>query len=180
MHFDILGFGRRFKCGVELVKADVIDVKRKPTKVFQFVDPENFVDIIIGHTSCVVYVGKDSGDAEKWKAYYWEPGYEEGRKGYGYDSGGNILPYGSLAVLEMEKEDDLEWELKSRAEETKRWIALFDQVRSLAKKIRDVDEESEYAESDRFVHMSADELENVLEKMRAHYQGQTKTARVEV
>lgn len=180
MHFEILGFRRRFKCGVDLVKSDVIEIKRKPNQVFVFTDPENFVDAIIGHTSCVVYVGKDSSDAETWKAYYWEPGYEEAKKAYGYDHGGNILPLGSLAVLEMDKEDDLEWELKDRAEETRRWIALFGQISSLAKKIRAVDEENEYANADSFEYMSADELETTLAKMKEEYERLTKTRKVEV
>lgn len=179
MHFEILGLKRRFTCSLELVKADVIDVKRKPTKIFTFADPEKFVDVMTGHSSAIVYVGKVPGDSEEWKAYYWEPTYDQQRK-HGYDSGDGILPFGSLAVLDMEEEDDLEWHLKSRQEETRKWIALFDQIRNLAKDIRSVNERSEFADPERFKYMSVDELETELEKMKAEYEGLTKTRRVEV
>ena len=179
MHFEILGFKRGMVCSIELVTADVIDLKRKPTKIFSFKDPRKFVDVVVGHGSSIVYVGKVLGDAEEWKAYYWEPGYEEQRK-HGYGTGDSVLPFGSLAILDMESEDDLEWHLKTRQEETRKWVGLWDQITNLAKDIRSVNERSEYADPERFRYMDVGDLENTLEKMKDEYQGLTKTARVEV
>ena len=180
MHFEVLNSRRRLKCGIELVKADVIQIKRRPNQVFMFKDVDSFVDAIIGHTSCVVYMGKDSDDSELWKAYYWEPTFDEAKKSYGYGEGNNILPHGSLAILEMESEYDLTWTLESRSKEARMYIDLFRKVSHLAEKIRAVDRESEYADEDMFQYMSADELERVLEEMREAYEGLTKTKRAEV
>jgi len=180
MHFEVLNLRRRYTCSVELVKSEVIEIKRRPNQVFTFKDADSFVDAIIGHSSCVVYVGKDSSDSELWKAYYWEPTFEEAKKsGYG-EGGSNILPSGSLAILDMEGEYDLTWTLESRAKEARRYIDLFKKVSQLSDKIRAVDRESEYADAERFQYMSADELEKVLAEMREAYEGLTQTKRAKV
>ena len=169
MAFEILGFGREFKCAVQLVKADVIEIKRKPYRVFTFKDPSNFLDSLFGHTSVVVYVGKADADSEEWKAYYWEPTFEQSKKASSYRGGGNILPHGSLAVLDMENEWDLKWELERRAKETRRWIDLFSEITRLCGKIGKIDEDNEFARSDRFKFMNADELEAVLPQIKDEY-----------
>lgn len=179
MRFDVLGFNRRFRCSIEMIKSDVIEIKRKPNQVFLFRDANNFVEALIGRASCIVYVGKDSEDSESWKAYYWEPS-EPKKAGYGYSEGNNILPLGSLAILEMETEYDLEWELQRRAEETRRWVGLWQEVNRLSKRIRDVNEESKYADAERFEHMTADELEKVLDEMKNEYSGLTKPKKADV
>jgi len=179
MRFDVLGFNRRFRCSIEMIKSDVIEIKRKPNQVFLFRDPNNFVEALIGRASCIVYVGRDSEDSESWKAYYWEPS-EPKKAGYGYSEGNNIIPLGSLAVLEMETEYDLEWTLQSRADETRRWVGLWQEVNRLSKKIRNVDEESKYADAEAFEHMTADELKKVLEEMREAYEELTQRKRTEV
>ena len=178
MHFEVLSLARRSTCSIELVQADVIEIKRRPNQVFTFKDADSFLDALIGHSSCVVHAGKDSEDSEAWKAYYWEPTFDQAKKEYGYER--NILPHGSLAVLEMESEYDLRFALESRAKETRRYIDLFRKVSHLAEKIRAVDRESEYADEDRFQYMSADELEGVLEEMREAYKGLTQKKRSEV
>ena len=180
MHFEVLNLRRRSTSSIELVKADVINIKRRPNQVFTFKDVDSFIDSIIGHSACVVYVGKDSDDSEAWRAYYWEPTFDQAKKSYGYGEGNNILPHGSLAILEMENEYDLTWTLENRAKETRRYIDLFRKVSHLAEKIRAVDRESEYADADRFQYMSADELERVLKEIRETYEGLTKTKRAEV
>jgi len=180
MHFEVLNIRRRFLCSIELVKADVIEIKRRPNQVFTFKDAESFVDSIIGRHSCVVYVGRDSDDSELWKAYYWEPTFDQAKKAYGYGEGNNILPLGSLAVLEMETEYDLEWTLENRAQEARRYIDLFKRISHLAQKIRAVDRESEYADEERFQYMTADELEKILEEMEIEYERLTKVKRAEV
>lgn len=177
-HFEVLSLERRSTCSIELVKADVIDIKRQPTKVFTFKDVDSFIDSLTGHSSCVVYVGKDSDDSEAWRAYYWEPTFDQARKAFGYER--NILPHGSLAILELEGEYDLTWTLESRAQETRRYVDLFRKVSHLASKIRSVDRESEYADEDRFQYMNPDELERVLEEMTVAYEGLTKTRKAEV
>ena len=178
MHFEVLSLERRSICSIELVQADVIEIKRRPNQVFTFKDVDSFLDALIGHSSCVVHVGKDSEDSEAWKAFYWEPTFDQAKKSYGYER--NILPHGSLAVLEMESEYDLTWTLESRAKETRRYIDLFRKVSHLAEKIRAVDRESEYADAERFQYIGADELERVLEEMRETYEGLTRTKRAEV
>jgi len=165
-------------CSVELVKADVIEIKRRPNQVFVFKDVDSFLDALIGHSSCVVHVGRDSEDAEDWKAYYWEPTFEQAKKEFGGVE--HLLPFGSLAILLMDSEYDLEWRLEERAKEARRYIDLFRKVSHLADKIRAVDRESEYADEDRFQYMSADELERVLGEMTEVYEGLTKTKRAEV
>ena len=123
MEYEILGVGKQYKCGVQLVKADVIEIKRKPNQVFTFRDAGNFVESLIGHSNVVVYVGQQPSDSESesWVAYYWEPSDPRKAKDYGYRSSyGSVLPLGSLAVLEMETEYDLQWELEKRAEECAR------------------------------------------------------------
>jgi len=180
MHFEVLGYKRRFKCEIELVKADVIEIKRRPNQVFHFKDASNFIDCLIGHGSCVVQLGKDSADSETWKAYFWEPTLEEAKKAYGYSEGHNLLPTGSLAILETDDEYELEFALESRAKEARRWIDLFDEITKLSKKVRAVDEESEYADPERFTYMGADELEKVLEEIKSEYQQLTRREKVEV
>ena len=179
MEFEILGFGREFKCTVQLVKADVIDVKRKPYRVFTFRDPNNFLDSLIGHTSVVVYVGQSDADSEAWKAYYWEPTFDQAKKGYTYEKG-NILPHGTLAILEMDTEYDLQFELERRAKETRRWIALFNEITQLTGKIRKVDETNEFASSDQFKFMNADELETVLPQIKDEYAKLSHRERAEI
>ena len=180
MHFEVLGFKRRFKCSVELVKADVIEVKRRPNQVFHFKDVGNFIDCLIGHSSCVVHLGKDSADSDEWQAYFWEPTFDQAKKTYGYGEGQNLLPMGSLAILETDSEYELEFALESRAKETRRWIDFFDEIRKLSNKIRAVDEESKYADPDRFAYMSADELEKVLDEIKGEYRQLTRKEKAEV
>lgn len=180
MHFEVLGYKRRFKCSIELVKADVIEIKRRPNQVFHFKDVDNFIDCLIGHSSCVVHLGKDSADSDEWKAYFWEPTFEQAKKAYGYGEGENLLPMGSLAILEIDDEYELEFALKERAKETRRWVDLFDEIRKLSNKIRAVDDESKYADPDRFTYMSADELEKVLEEIKSEYAELTKVKKAEI
>ena len=178
MHFDILDVRRRLRCGVELVRSETIEIKRRPNQVFTFTDPGNFVDTLIGHESAVVIVGKESKDSEEWKAYYWEP--SEGKKDYSTWGGHNMLPLGSLAILEMESEYDLQFELESREEEAKRWTSLFEDVRKLSGKIRDVDRDNRYADYERFQFMTSEELEKTLEEMKEEYKGLTKREKAEI
>jgi len=180
MHFEVLGRNRRYTTSIELVMADIIEIKRKPNQVFTFKDPENFVNALIGHDSVVVHVGKDSEDSDVLKAYYWEPGYEEAKKHSGFREGGNILPTGSLAVLEMKDAFDLEGQLTYLQGETRRWVALFKQVAALSRKISDINRENKYADEESFEYMSPDELEKVLEEMKAEYERLTKKPRAEV
>ena len=181
MHFEILGYKRRFKCSIELVKADVIEIKRRPNQVFHFKEVNNFINCLIGHSSCVVHLGKDSDDAETWKAYFWEPTFDQAKKASGYGvSSENLLPHGSLAILETETEYELEFELERRAKETRRWIDLFGEIRNLSGKIRKIDDENKYADADRFEYMNVEELEKVLEEIRTEYQRLTRREKVEV
>lgn len=181
MHFEVLGYKKRFKCSIELVKADVIEIKRRPNQVFHFKEVGNFVNSLIGHSSCVVHLGKDSADADKWKAYFWEPTFDQARKGSGYGvSSENLLPHGSLAILETDSEYELEWELKRLQDEARKWIDLFGEISKLSKKIRAVDDESKYADQDRFEYMSVEELETVLEEIKTEYQQLTRKEKAEI
>ena len=170
MEFEILGVRKEYKCGVQLVKADAIEIKRKPNQVFTFRDPSNFVESLIGHSNVVVYVGRQPTDSESesWVAYFWEPA-DPKKANYGRYGYGSILPLGSLAVLEMETEYDLQWELEKRAKECARWLSLIEEVTQLSSKIRKIDEESRFANTEQFRFMNADELEAVLKEMKQEY-----------
>lgn len=170
-HFDILNARRSSATAIELVKSDVIRISRKPTKVFEFKDPEAFVDALIGSSGCVVYVGKDSDDSEKWRAYYWQPTYDQRKSSYG--DGESLLPFGSLAILEMQSEFDLQFELEERAKQSRRWMDLWNEVQRLSRKISRIDDESKYADADRFRYMTADELETVLGEIKEQHQALT-------
>lgn len=180
MHFEVLGYKRNFKCSIELLKADVIEIKRRPNQVFHFKEVKNFVNCLLGHTSCVVHLGKDAADAETWKAYFWEPTFDQARKASYTGSGENLLPHGSLAILETETEYELQFELERRAKETRRWIDLFSEIRNLSGKIRKVDPENKYADSDRFEYMNVEELATVLEETKTEYQRLTRREKAEV
>jgi len=166
MHFDILSYNRKFFTGVELVKADTIEIKRKPSQIFRFTNVESFLDAINGWTSAVVYVGKDSEDSEKWKAYYWEPAET---KKEGYMGERSILPPGSLAILEMDEEDDLEWALKLRQDEARKYKMLFKRLSEISRKIRDIDFSNKFADEEQFEFMTVDELEKVVQQAEEEY-----------
>jgi len=168
MEFAILGLRKQYKCNVKLVKADVIEIKRKPNQVFTFRDASNFVDSLVGHSSVVVYVGRRvDGESEDWVAYYWEPA-DPKKTGYGsYEYG--ILPLGSLAVLEMESEYDLQWELENRATECARWLSLIEEASRISQKIQRIDEENRFANTEQFHYMNADTLEKTLDEMKEEY-----------
>jgi len=180
VHYEILSHNRMYRCAVELVKAEVIEIKRRASQVFKFRDVGNFVDILTGHSSCVVYVGRDSEDSETWKAYYWEPTIDEAKKAYGWSEGENILPPGSLAILEMQDEYELEWELESRARETRKWLDLWEEIGKLSKKIWNIDDENKYADADKFRFMTTSELEQVLEEMKREYQKLTSRRELQI
>lgn len=189
MHFEVLGRQRRHVCSVELIMADVIEIKRKPNQVFTFRQVSNFVDALIGHSAVVAHVGRDAEaqeeaqkagmDSDKWVAYYWEKQADD-KGGYGYSGGESILPPGSLAKLEMENQYELEWELELRQTQARKWLDLFTQIRSLSKKISNIDRENKFADEDRFQFMSVEELQGVLVEVEDEYQQLTRRAKVEV
>lgn len=189
MHFEVLGRERRHSCSVELVMADMIEIKRKPNQVFTFKNVSNFVDALIGHRSTVVHVGRDAEtqeeaekagvDTDKWVAYYWEkPSDDKG--GYGYSGGESILPPGSLAKLEMDNQFEVEWELDLRQTQARKWVDLWAQVQSFCHKIGKIDRENKYSDEDQFRYMSREELEKVLEQIKAEYEGLTHKKKAEV
>jgi len=124
VHFSILGIRNDSKCEVEVVKADTINIKRNLSKIFTFKDAENFIDTLRGHNSIAVYVGKEANEEpEKWRAYYIEPS-DPGKDGnWGYER--NLLPLGTLAILEMQSEYDLEWALEKKAKEAAKYAEVF-------------------------------------------------------
>jgi len=180
MHFEVLGHRRNHKCSIELLKANVIEIKRRPNQVFHFKDVNNFINTLIGHNSCVVHFGKDSPDDETWKAYFWEPTFDHARSASYTASGENLLPPGSLAILETETEYELEFELERQAKITRQWIDLFNEISSLAGKIRRVDPENKYGDPERFEYMNVEELATVLEETKTEYQRLTRREKAEV
>lgn len=179
MHFSILGFRNDSKCEVELVKADTINIKRNLSKIFTFKDAERFIETLMGHGYVAVYVGKDANGAENtenWKAYFIEPS-DPRKDDYGSM---NILPAGTLAILEMDTEYDLEWTLKEKAQEAARYVELFRKIDSVAKKIYRIDSDHRYADTDQFRYMSPEELEKALEEIQEAYKELTMKGDVEL
>jgi len=180
MHFSILGFRNDSKCEVEVVKAETIEIKRNLSKIFTFKDAERFTETLTGHSHVAVYVGREANGAEeteKWRAYFIEP--SDPRKD-DYASGMNILPAGTLAILEMETEFDLEWALKEKAQEAAKYIGLIQQIDSVAKKIYRIDSDHRYADTDQFRYMNPEELEKALEEIQEAYKELTKKGDVEL
>jgi len=182
MHFSILGFRNDTKCEVEVVKAETIEIKRNLSKTFTFKDAERFIETLAGHSQVAVYVGKEveeSSEAEgdKWRAYYIEPS-DPKKDSYSYDR--NILPLGTLAILEMDTEFDLEWALENRAKEAASYVELFRQIESVARKIHRIDNDHPYADTDQFRYMNPEELEKTLGEIREAYQELTKKGDVEL
>jgi len=178
MHFSILGFRNDSKCEVEVVKAETIEIKRNLSKIFTFKDAERFTETLTGHSYVAVYVGKEANaEGEKWRAYFIEP--SDPRKD-DYGSGMNILPAGTLAILEMETEFDLEWALKEKAQEAAKYIGLIRQIEGVAKKIYRIDSDHRYADTDQFRYMNPEELEETLKEIQKAYQELTKKGDVEL
>ena len=170
MHYSILGFRNDSKCEVEVVKAETINIKRNLSKIFTFKDAERFIEALRGHGDVAVYVGKEAnetGEGEKWRAYYIEP---SDPKGDSYSHERNILPLGTLAILEMETEFDLEWALESKAKEAARYVEIFQQIESVARKINRIDNDHPYADTDQFRYMNPEELEKTLKAVQEVYQ----------
>ena len=167
MHFTILGFRNDSKCEVEVIKADTIAIKRILSKTFTFKDPESFIDALKGHNSIAVYVGKEANaEAEKWRAYYIEPS-DPKKDSWSYER--NMLPLGTLAILDMDTEFDLEWALEKRAKEAARYIEIFHQIGELSRKIYRIDRDHRYADPDQFRYMTREELEEVLKDIEEAY-----------
>jgi len=178
MHFSILGFRNDSKCEVEVIKAETIEIKRNLSKIFTFKDAERFIETLTGHSHVATYVGKEANaEGEKWRAYFIEP--SDPRK-EDYGSGMNILPAGTLAILEMETEYDLEWALKEKAQEAARYVGLFRKIDSVAKKIYRIDSDHRYADTDQFRYMSPEELEKALEEVQEAYKELTEKGDVEL
>ena len=170
MHYSILGFKNDSKCEVELVKADTISIKRNLSKTFTFKEPERFIETLRGHGNVAVYVGKEANGAEEtenWRAYFIEPS-DPKRDSYSYDR--NILPMGTLAILEMETEYDLEWALENMAKAAARYVEVFQQIHNVVSKIRRIDDDHPYANTDQFRYMNPEELEKTLEDVQEVYQ----------
>ena len=169
-HFTILDLGNNGKCEVEVIKADTIDIKRNLSKIFTFKDPERFIDALRGHSGVAVYVGKEAGKDsdgdENWRAYYIEPSDE---KSSSYSHERNLLPLGTLAILHMETEFDLEWALKAKAEEAAKYIKTFHEIDQLCSRISRIDRDHNYADSDQFRYMTPEELEEALAEVKQVY-----------
>jgi len=179
MHYSILSSKNDSKCEVEVVKADTIDIKRNLSKTFTFKDPDRFIEALRGHSHVAVYVGKEANgpeETENWRAYFIEPS-DPKKDSYSY--GRNILPLGTLAILEMETEFDLEWALEKRAKEAARYIELFFEIESAAKKIRRIDSDHPYADTDQFRYMTLEELEETLRDVQDAYRKLTVKGDVE-
>jgi len=182
LHFSILGFKNDSKCEVEVVKADTINIKRNLSKIFTFKDPERFIEALRGHSHVAVYVGKEANsssteETENWRAYYIEPSDPKGDS-LSYEK--NILPMGTLAILQMDTEFDLEWVLEQRAKEAATYIELFQKITNYTSKIYRIDRDHPYADSDQFRYMSPEELEKTLEDVKKAYKELTKKGDVEL
>jgi len=182
MHFSILGFKNDSKCEVEVVKADTINIKRNLSKIFTFKDPERFIEALRGHNHVAVYVGKEANsssteETENWRAYYIEPSDPKGNS-LSYER--NILPLGTLAILQMEDEFDLEWRLEQMAKEATRYTELFRQVMSFTSKISRIDRDNPYADADQFQYMTPEELEKTLEDVKKAYKELTQKGDIEL
>ena len=180
MHFSILGFRNDSKCEVEVVKADRIEIKRNLSKIFTFKDAESFIGTLIGHGYVAVYICKEANgteNTENWRAFFIEP--SEPRKD-DYGSGMSILPAGTLAILEMDTEFDLEWALKEKAQEAATYVELFRKIESVAKKIYRIDSDHKYADTDQFRYMNPEELEKALEEVQEAYKTLTVKGDVEL
>ena len=168
MHYNILGFKNDSRCQVEVIKAETINIKRILSKTFTFKDPDSFIDALKGHNSIAVYVGKEANEeAEKWRAYYIEPS-DPNKDSWSYER--NMLPLGTLAILDMDTEFDLEWTLEKRAKEATRYIEIFHQIGELSRKIYRIDRDHRYADTDQFRYMTPEELEQVLKDIDEAYQ----------
>jgi len=180
MHFSILGFRNDSKCEIELVKADTINIKRNLSKIFTFKEAMSFIETLMGHSNVAVYVGKEANgteNTEKWRAYFIEP--SDPRKD-DYGMGMSILPAGTLAILEMETEFDLEWALKEKAQEAAKYIGLIRKIDNVAKKIYRIDSDHKYADTDQFRYMNPEELEKTLEEVQEAYKELTEKGDVEL
>ena len=167
MHYAILGLDNSSRCEVEVVKADTINIKRILSKTFTFKDADGFIDALKGHKSIAVYVGKEANEeTEKWRAYYIEPS-DPSKDSYSYER--NILPLGTLAILEMETEYDLDWVLEKRAKEAASYAEIFHQIGELSRKIYRIDREHSYADTDQFRYMTPEELEETLKDVEEAY-----------
>jgi len=170
MHFSILGFKNDSRCEIEVVKADTINIKRNLSKTFTFKDAERFIEALRGHSSVAVYVGKEANgteEAENWRSYFIEPS-DPKKDGYSYDR--NILPLGTLAILEMETEYDLEWTLEKKAKDAASYVEVFQQIQAIAGKIRRIDRDHRYADTDQFRYMTPEELATTLKDVEEAYQ----------
>ena len=169
MHFGILGFRNDSRCEVEVVKADTINIKRNLSKIFTFKEPERFMEVLQGHSEVAVYVGKEANgteNPENWRAYYIEPS-DPSKDSYSYSR--NILPLGTLAILEMETEYDLEWALERKAKEAVTYVDLFRQIHEITAKISRINRDHPYADADQFGHMTPEELEKTLKDVEEAY-----------
>lgn len=180
MHYEILGIPRNHKCSIELIQADLIEIKRKPNQIFHFTDVDNFLNCLIGHSSCVIHQGKDSENEGKWKVYFWEASYDQQKGTFGSSAFQNILPYSSLAILTMDSEYWLQGTLEARTKETRRWIDLWRQIQNIASKIRRLDNENKFADADRFEYMTVDELKEKHQEMQEEYSSLTRKPTSEV
>jgi len=189
MHFEVLDRDRKHGCSIEVIMADVIEIRRKPNQVFTFKNVSNFVDALTGHNSVIVHVGVDAEvqqeaekanvEADKWMAYYWEKEADP-NKGYGYSGGSNLLPPGSLAKLEMQNQYELEMELELRQTELRKFADVFSKVSQLSTRIREVDRHTRFGNADEYRFMSLEELERVLEEMDVEYHTLTKKPRAKI
>jgi len=181
VHFSILGIRNDSKCEVEVVKADTINIKRNLSKIFTFKDAENFINTLRGHNSIAVYVGKEANGAEeeKWRAYYIEPS-DPGKDSGGWSYERNLLPLGTLAILEMQSEYDLEWALENKAKEAVKYAEIFRQIGQYSGKIQRIDRDHPYADTEQFRYMNPEELEKVLKDVEEAYQKLAKKGDVEL
>ena len=77
---------------------------------------------------------------------------------------------GTLAILEMETEYDLEWALENMAKAAARYVEVFQQIHNVVSKIRRIDDDHPYANTDQFRYMNPEELEKTLEDVQEVYQ----------
>ncbi len=74
MVYRVLNQDRNGFCQINLVKMKTIDVKRRPSQIFIFDDPEELVRGFSSRQFVVVYVGEDIGKYVEGEpiAFYWE------------------------------------------------------------------------------------------------------------
>jgi len=172
-NFDIIGFENRLECHVELVRCEDMKVSRRPSQVFNFKDPVNFVDAIKGKGQVIVYVGKVKAEdgTESWKAFYWESTDQVASHSWNDSGSGKcVLPPGSIAWLEMETEYDLEWALRDLQDEFRKFSAVTKEVQEYARKIRNVSRTHKFSDEDVFKYMSIPEKEKLLPEMKLEYE----------